>query len=74
MKGLPYKTVWVEYPDIAVNTTGGPNDQASSYTRKPPPERFDARVRWLGEFKVGGEREGLWQGRSWVWRPVRSRG
>jgi len=35
-----------QYPLIAVDTTGGPVTQASSYTPQQPPVSFDANVKW----------------------------
>lgn len=54
------------YPQMAVDTTGGPVDQASSYTAKPgtvlPP------VRWLGSFRSGYETVSEWINGQWITR------
>jgi feruloyl esterase len=55
------------YPMMAVDTTGGPVDQASSYTAQPgtdlPP------VRWLGSFRSGYETVSGWVNGQWITRP-----
>ena len=46
-------------PLIAVDTTGGPVTEASSYTPQPPPVSFDANVKWAGTFSPFHDREGF---------------
>jgi len=58
-----------QYPLIAVDTTGGPVTQASSYTPQPPPVSFDANVRWAGTFSPGYEQVCGWADGEWVCRP-----
>jgi len=58
-----------QYPLIAVDTTGGPVTQASSYTAQQPPVSFDANVKWAGTFSPGYEQVCSWAGGRWVCRP-----
>jgi feruloyl esterase len=58
-----------QYPLIAVDTTGGPVTEASSFTPQQPPVSFDANVRWAGAFSPGYERVCRWAGGRWVCRP-----
>ncbi|MBS2534095.1 tannase/feruloyl esterase family alpha/beta hydrolase [Catenulispora sp. NF23] len=55
------------YPQIAVDTTGGPTGQASSYTAQPG-TRLGA-VDWLGSFRSGYETVSGWVDGQWVTRP-----
>lgn len=57
-----------EYPDIAVDTTGGPPTEAGSYTKRAPREGFDVakRVRWVGSFKTNYERVCGWRAGKFV--------
>lgn len=55
------------YPLMAVDTTGGPADQAASYT--PRPGTPLGPVRWLGSFRSGYETISGWAGGQWVTRP-----
>ncbi|MFJ8857675.1 tannase/feruloyl esterase family alpha/beta hydrolase [Streptomyces sp. NPDC102451] len=54
------------FPYVAVNTTGGPADEAGSYT----PVRSTAQARltldWLGSFRSGYETVGNWVDGRWV--------
>lgn len=61
-----------EYPLIAVDTTGGPVTQASSYTPQNPPVRFDGNVQWAGSFSSGYEQVCGWVNGRWVCRPGKS--
>ncbi|MFJ9565114.1 tannase/feruloyl esterase family alpha/beta hydrolase [Streptomyces fuscichromogenes] len=58
------------YPAIAVDTTGGPVDQASSYTAEPG-TRLGS-LKWLGAFRSGYETVSGWVDGRWVTRPGRS--
>ncbi len=58
-----------QYPLIAVDTTGGPVTQASSYAAQQPPVSFDANVKWAGTFSPGYEQVCSWAGGRWVCRP-----
>jgi hypothetical protein len=55
-----------QYPLIAVDTTGGPVTEASSYTPQPPPVSFDANVKWAGTFSPGYEKVCAWHDGKWV--------
>jgi feruloyl esterase len=55
------------YPAIAVDTTGGPIDQAASYTARPG-TRLGA-LDWLGSFRSGYETVSGWVDSQWVTRP-----
>jgi feruloyl esterase len=55
------------YPQIAVDTTGGPTDQATSYT--PAPGSRLGAVNWLGSFRSGYETVSGWVDGQWVTRP-----
>jgi feruloyl esterase len=57
-----------QYPLIAVNTTGGPVADASSYTPQQPQVSFDANVKWAGTFSTGYEQVCDWQNGAWVCR------
>jgi len=58
------------YPLIAVDTTGGPADQASSYTAQPATPL--APLRWLGSFRSGYETVSGWVNGQWIARPGKS--
>ena len=58
-----------EYPLIAVDTTGGPVTEASSYTPQQPPVSFNANVSWAGTFSSGYEKVCGWAGGAWICRP-----
>jgi feruloyl esterase len=58
-----------QYPLIAVDTTGGPITEASSYTPHQPPVYFDANVKWAGSFSPGYEQVCAWADGAWVCRP-----
>jgi Tannase and feruloyl esterase len=58
-----------QYPLIAVDTTGGPITEASSYTPHQPPVPFDANVKWAGSFSPGYEQVCAWADGAWVCRP-----
>jgi Tannase and feruloyl esterase len=58
-----------EYPLIAVDTTGGPITEASSYTPHQPPVYFDANVKWAGSFSPGYEQVCGWADGAWACRP-----
>jgi feruloyl esterase len=55
------------YPLMAVDTTGGPINQASSYT--PRPTSPLGRLNWLGSFRSGYETVSGWVDGRWVTRP-----
>jgi hypothetical protein len=58
-----------QYPLIAVDTTGGPATQASSYTPQQPSVSFNANVKWAGTLSTGYEQVCDWQNGAWVCRP-----
>ena len=58
-----------QYPLIAVDTTGGPVTEASSYTPHQPPVHFDANVKWAGTFSPGYEQVCAWADGTWACRP-----
>lgn len=58
------------YPLMAVDTTGGPVDEASSYTAEAGTP-LDT-VRWLGSFRSGYETVSGWVDGQWVTRPGES--
>jgi len=58
------------YPLMAVDSTGGPVSQASSYTAEPS-TRLGA-VNWLGSFRSGYETVSGWVDGQWVTRPGKS--
>jgi Tannase and feruloyl esterase len=58
-----------QYPLIAVDTTGGPVTEASSYTPQQPPVSFNANVKWAGTFSPGYEQVCGWANGAWVCRP-----
>ena len=60
------------YPDIAVDTTGGPLTEASSYTPQPSVAAQQLHVSWLGSFRSGYETVSGWVDGQWVTRSARS--
>ncbi len=58
------------YPLMAVDTTGGPTNEASSYTARPGTPL--APVHWLGSFRSGYETVSGWVDGQWITRPGRS--
>ncbi|MEY9836513.1 tannase/feruloyl esterase family alpha/beta hydrolase [Streptacidiphilus sp. EB103A] len=58
------------YPNIAVDTTGGPVTEASSYTPKVSTAEQNLRVSWLGSFRPGYETVSGWVNGEWVTRPA----
>jgi len=58
-----------QYPLIAVDTTGGPITEASSYTPHQPPVHFDANVKWAGSLSPGYEQVCAWADGAWACRP-----
>jgi hypothetical protein len=58
-----------QYPLIAVDTTGGPITEASSYTPQQPPVPFNANVKWAGTFSIAYEQVCGWANGAWVCRP-----
>ncbi|MEI7057076.1 tannase/feruloyl esterase family alpha/beta hydrolase [Nocardioides sp. CCNWLW239] len=55
------------WPLMAVNTTGGPVDQASSYTAQPRGSA-DQTTSWLGSFRSGYEQTCEWVDGRWICR------
>lgn len=55
------------WPLMAVDTTGGPVNQASSYTARPSTP-LDP-VHWLGSFRSGYETVSGWVNGQWITRP-----
>ncbi|MBO1332585.1 tannase/feruloyl esterase family alpha/beta hydrolase [Streptomyces sp. VRA16 Mangrove soil] len=53
------------WPLMAVNTTGGPVDQASSYTAQPRRSAHQT-TDWLGSFRSGYEKTCEWVNGKWV--------
>jgi feruloyl esterase len=60
------------YPYIAVNTTGGPADEADSYTARLSTAEQDLKVDYLGSFRSGYETVSGWVNGRWVTRPGKS--
>ncbi len=58
------------YPLIAVDTTGGPVNQASSFTALPGTQLSP--LSWLGSFRSGYETVSGWANGQWVTRPGKS--
>jgi feruloyl esterase len=58
------------YPAIAVDTTGGPTDEASSYTAEPGTQL--GVLNWLGSFRSGYETVSGWVNGQWITRPGKS--
>ncbi|BBH67893.1 feruloyl esterase [Actinoplanes sp. OR16] len=59
------------WPLMAVNTTGGPADQASSYTAQPRKSAGQT-VSWLGSFRSGYEKTCEWINGRWVCRNAKA--
>ncbi|WP_433251705.1 tannase/feruloyl esterase family alpha/beta hydrolase [Actinomadura nitritigenes] len=55
------------WPLMAVDTTGGPVDQASSYTPQRRPSASQT-ISWLGSFRSGYEKTCGWSNGKWVCR------
>lgn len=55
------------YPAIAVDTTGGPTGEASSYTAEPGTQL--GALNWLGSFRSGYETVSGWVNGQWITRP-----
>ncbi|WP_427918978.1 tannase/feruloyl esterase family alpha/beta hydrolase [Streptomyces sp. cg40] len=60
------------FPYIAVNTTGGPDDDASSYTARLSTAEQHLTVDYLGSFRSGYETVSGWVDGKWVTRPGKS--
>ena len=58
------------YPNIAVDTTNGPTNEASSYTAEPGTRL--GTLDWLGSFRSGYETVSGWVSGHWVTRPGKS--
>lgn len=58
------------YPDIAVDASGGPPTEASSYTPQVSAAEENSDVHWLGSFRSGYETVSGWVHGQWVTRPV----
>lgn len=58
------------YPLMAVDTTGGPVNQAASFTAQPSTPL--APLHWLGSFRSGYETVSGWVDGQWVTRPGKS--
>ncbi|WP_405932237.1 tannase/feruloyl esterase family alpha/beta hydrolase [Streptomyces sp. NBC_00827] len=54
------------FPYIAENTTGGPADEAGSYTPVKSTAEAGLRLNWLGSFRSGYETVGNWVNGKWV--------
>jgi feruloyl esterase len=54
------------FPYVATNTTGGPADDASSYTPVRSGAEADLKLNWLGSFRSGYETVGNWVKGRWV--------
>lgn len=59
------------YPDIAVDTTGGNPDSASSYTPQVSKAEQNLSVNWLGGFRSGYETQSGWVNGQWVTTPAK---
>lgn len=60
------------FPYIAVNTTGGPDDEASSYTAVRSTAEANLTLNWLGSFRSGYETVGNWVNGKWVVTKVKN--
>ncbi|MBR7827339.1 tannase/feruloyl esterase family alpha/beta hydrolase [Actinospica sp. MGRD01-02] len=58
------------YPDIAVDTTGGPATSAASYTPQVSRAEQNLNISWLGSFGSGYEQVSGWVDGQWVTRPA----
>lgn len=54
------------FPYVAKNTTGGPADEAGSYTPVRSTAEADLTLNWLGSFRSGYETVGNWVNGKWV--------
>ncbi|MFI6875423.1 tannase/feruloyl esterase family alpha/beta hydrolase [Streptomyces sp. NPDC050400] len=54
------------FPYVAKNTTGGPADEASSYTPVLSSAESTLSLNWLGSFRSGYEKVGNWVHGKWV--------
>jgi feruloyl esterase len=54
------------FPYVAENTTGGPADEASSYTPVLSAVEANLTLPWLSSFRSGDERVGNWVHGKWV--------
>ncbi|MHA5050579.1 tannase/feruloyl esterase family alpha/beta hydrolase [Streptomyces sp. SD15] len=54
------------FPYVAKNTTGGPADEADSYTPVLSEAEADLTLNWLGSFRSGYETVGNWVNGKWV--------
>ncbi|HWC83217.1 MAG TPA: tannase/feruloyl esterase family alpha/beta hydrolase [Pseudonocardiaceae bacterium] len=59
------------YPNIAVDTTGGDPNSASSYTPRVSTAEQNLSVDWLGSFRSGYEMQSDWVNGQWVTTPAR---
>lgn len=53
-------------PYVAENTTGGPADEASSYTPVRSTAEANLTLNWLGSLRSGYETVGNWVHGKWV--------
>ena len=60
------------YPNIAVDTTGGPLTSAASYTPQVSNAEKNLHVTWLGSFRSGYEQVSGWANGQWVTRSANS--
>ena len=54
------------FPYVATNTTGGPADEAGSYTAVLSRAESGLTLDWLGSFRAGYETAGNWVHGRWV--------
>ncbi|MGQ5637653.1 MULTISPECIES: tannase/feruloyl esterase family alpha/beta hydrolase [unclassified Streptomyces] len=54
------------FPYVAENTTGGPSDEAGSYTPVLSQAESGLTLNWLGSFRSGYEKTGAWLHGTWV--------
>lgn len=54
------------FPYVAENTTGGPGDEAGSYTPVTSTAEAGLTLNWLGSFRSGYETVGNWVNGKWV--------
>ncbi|MDX6351861.1 MAG: hypothetical protein QOF84_6651, partial [Streptomyces sp.] len=54
------------FPYVAKNTTGGPADEADSYTAVKSTAEANLTLNWLGSFRSGYETVGNWVNGRWV--------
>ncbi|WP_329310009.1 hypothetical protein [Streptomyces sp. NBC_01262] len=65
--GRPRHPPRLPVPAIAVDTTGGPTDQAASYTAQPGTRL--GTLNWLCSFRSGYETVSGWVDGQWITRP-----